>query len=49
VAIVPPNGLAHLPPMMAKQDGLKITFSTEWPPYIHAEEGQVRAVLGGLK
>ena len=42
-----PNGLAHLPPIIARQLTLKITFSIEWPPRTRAEGGQVEPVLGG--
>jgi hypothetical protein len=41
----PPNGLAHLPPIIAKQLTLKITFSTKWPPPTDAGGGQVEPVL----
>jgi hypothetical protein len=44
----PPNGLAHLPPIIAKQLTLKTTFSTKWPPQTRAEGGQVEPVLGAL-
>jgi len=40
------NGLAHLPPILAEQESLKITFSTKAPQHTHAEGGQVHAVLG---
>jgi len=40
------NGLAHLPPIIARQLTLKITFSAKWPPHPHAEGGQVEPVLG---
>jgi hypothetical protein len=41
-----PNGLAHLPPIIAKQLTLKTTFSTKWPPQTRPEGGQVEPVLG---
>jgi len=41
-----PNGMAHLPPIIAKQLTLKTTFSANWPPRTHAEGGQVEPVLG---
>jgi hypothetical protein len=40
------NGLAHLPPVLARQLTLKTTFSTKWPPHPSAEGGQVEPVLG---
>jgi len=43
----PPNGLAHLPPILAGQLTLEITFSAKWPPQTRAEGGQVKPVLGG--
>lgn len=43
-----PNGLAHLPPIIARQLTLKITFSTKWPLRTHAEGGQVEPVLGSV-
>jgi hypothetical protein len=42
-----PNGLAHLPPIIARQLTLKTTFSIKWPPRTRAEGGQVEPVLGG--
>jgi len=44
----PPNGLAHLPPDLARQENLKTTFSTNWPPHTRAEGGQVEPVLASL-
>jgi hypothetical protein len=44
-----PNSWAHLPPDLAKQLTLKITFFTQWPPLTHAEGGQVEPVLGSFK
>jgi hypothetical protein len=41
-----PNGLAHLPLIIARREGLKTTFSTEWPQRTRAEGGQVEPVLG---
>jgi len=41
--------MAHLPPVMARQEGLKTTFSAKEPPLYHAEGGQVEPVLGGLQ
>ena len=35
------NGLAHLPPIIARQLTLKTTFSAKWPPHTRAEGGQV--------
>ena len=43
-----PNGVAHLPPDLARQLTLKTTFSTKWPPRTRAEGGQVEPVLGGV-
>jgi hypothetical protein len=43
-----PNGLAHLPPIIAKQLTLETTFSTKWPPRTRAEGGQVEPVLGAF-
>jgi len=34
-----PNGLAHLPPIIARQESLKTTFSAKWPPRTRAEGG----------
>jgi hypothetical protein len=42
------NGLAHLPPIIARQLTLKTTFSAKWPPRTRAEGGQVEPVLGGV-
>jgi hypothetical protein len=42
----PLNGLAHLPPIIARQLTLEITFSAKWPPRFRAEGGQVEPVLG---
>jgi len=43
-----PNGLAHLPPDLARQENLKTSFSTNWPPHTRAEGGQVEPVLASL-
>lgn len=42
------NGLAHLPPDLARQENLKTTFSTNWPPHTRAEGGQLEPVLASL-
>jgi hypothetical protein len=42
-----PNGLAHLPPVMARQQNPKSTFSTKMPLRTYAEGGQVEPMLGG--
>jgi hypothetical protein len=42
---VPPNGLAHLPLIIAKQLTLKIIVSPEWPPRTYTEGGQAEPVL----
>jgi hypothetical protein len=39
--------LAHLPPVLARRQSLKTTFSTKVPLRTHAEGGQVEPVLGG--
>jgi hypothetical protein len=44
--VKPPNGMAHLPPIIAKQLTLETIFSAKWPPHIRAEGGQVEPVLG---
>ena len=41
-----PNGLAHLPPIIARQLALTTTISGKWPPRTSAEGGQVEPVLG---
>jgi len=41
-----PNGWAHLPPVLARRQSLKTTFSTKVPLCTHAEGGQVEPVLG---
>ena len=48
IVILQPNGLAHLPPIIARQLTLKTTFSAKWPPRTRAEGGQVEMVLGRL-
>jgi len=50
--------MAHLPPIIARQMTLEITFSTEWPPRTtpiaehpgaqHREGGQAEPVSGGV-
>jgi len=41
------NGLAHLPPVLTRQEILKTTFTTKEPQHTHAGGGQVQPVLGG--
>jgi hypothetical protein len=41
-----PNGLAHLPPMMANRQSIKTAFSAKVLLRTHAEGGQVEPVLG---
>jgi len=43
------NGLAHLPPIIARLLTLKITFCIKWPPRTHAEGGQVEPVLAAIE
>jgi len=38
--------MAHLPPILARQESLKNTSSAKWPPRTHAEGGQVEPMLG---
>lgn len=45
----PPNGLAHLPPIIARRQSLKNYFSGKVPLRTHAEGGQVQPVLGGFE
>jgi hypothetical protein len=40
--------LAHLPPILARPESLKTTFSTKWPPQTRAEGGQVEPVAGSI-
>jgi len=42
------NGLAHVPPIIARLQSLKTTFSTKWPPHPRAEGGQVEPVLARI-
>jgi hypothetical protein len=42
------NGLAHLPPDLAKRLTLKIPFSTKWSPHPRTEGGHVEPVLGAF-
>jgi len=44
-----PNGLAYLPPIIARQLALKTTLSTKWPPHTYAEGGQVEPMLASRK
>jgi hypothetical protein len=41
-----PNGLAHLPPVLARQPPHPSTIHCKAPLRIHAEGGQVEPVLG---
>jgi hypothetical protein len=41
-----PNGLAHLPPVLAKQQIQKTNISYKVPLRTYAEGGQVEPVLG---
>jgi len=43
--MMPPNGMAHLPPIIARQLTLKTTFSAKWPQRTRNEGGQVEPVL----
>ena len=43
-----PNGLAHLPPMMARQLSHQAKKLTKTPLRTHAEGGQVEPVVGSL-
>jgi hypothetical protein len=46
--VQPPNGMAYLPPTLARQQIMKIIFLGKVPLHTQAEGGQVQPVLGGF-
>jgi len=43
----PPNGLDHLPPVLARRQNHDSMKTGKWPTHTSAEGGQVEPVLGG--
>jgi len=43
------NGLAHLPPFLARRQTYNSTIFCKVPLHTHAEGGQVEPMLGGAK